>query len=166
MAEHLEVAKVKHYNPSIAERGRRLFNSKGTDGEFSEIDDVILPTISIAPITSVIETGTLTNGASSTLYTVPQGKTLYITGLKYNLTKDATSTSTYSYLSASIGSAWKYLVYLSTLTTTAQQLDGYIHYEHPIRVDRGTNINLNNETNVANIKFTCQIFGYFEEVTS
>lgn len=105
--------------------------------------------------------GTASNSTSAILYTTPTDKDFYITSAQISLIKDATSTSTETYISCEMeNGSLGILIDISTFTLTAQTAQNSISFPFPIKIKRGTNITINNTTNVANIRSSATITGY------
>lgn len=154
----------KHNNPSITERARRIFNNQLGQEISNEILDYITPTIEIEPKTNIFKTAATTNATSTTIYTTPADKDFYLTNINISLAKDVTSTSGYSALRGFISGVNMFLLTLRTLTLTPQIANESLNLKYPLKLDRNTIITLVNETNVANITSSAEIYGYLEEV--
>ena len=115
---------------------------------------------------NIVRRARAANAISSTIYTTPTDKDFYITSVSISNTKDVTATSVNSDVRATIDGVVQNIIELSYLTLTAQNMSSAQNFVCPIKVDRGTVISVNNNTNVANIGTTGVITGYTVESTS
>jgi len=108
----------------------------------------------------------LTNTTSATIITTPLNQDYYITSISLALIKDVTSTSTSTDVRVSIGGKVIKLLTIPSITLTAQTLTHNIVFPHPLKIDRGVNVTLNNSTNVANISATVNISYFIDECSN
>lgn len=101
-----------------------------------------------------------TTATNTTATGAAAGSDLMLQGFILTVIKDATSTSTKTYATAYIDGKLCVLGAIAGITLTAQQAQIVVQYPRPIRIDDGTNIAVNNTTNVANITATIQAWGY------
>lgn len=158
-----EVVMPKHFNPSIGERSLAKFRFKGNDNLSSNVAEVIQPTVEISPYANIIRHINLTNGTAATIYTTPTDKDFYLTSCMLSFVKDATATTTIITLRGNVGGANYYFIYIGHLTLTADSNMLAMAFPVPIKIDRGTNIQITSSTGVANIYITASIQGYTEE---
>ncbi len=154
----------KHNNPSISERARRIFNNQLNEEISNEVLDYITPTIEIKPRVNIGKYSSLTNSLGGTIYTTPTDKDFYLTFCCLGVIKDVTATSVESYLSAVIDGVRVYILDIPGITLTPQDQTLCVSFPLPIKIDRGTTININSSTNVANTRVFGSILGYTEEV--
>lgn len=107
----------------------------------------------------------LSNATSATVYTCPSNQDFYLTSCILNMIKDATSTSLYVTLRVYINGQSTTLIYIPCFTLTAQTMSCNLIFPHPLKLDRGSQINVLSDTNVANIKAYGSISGFIDEVT-
>ena len=145
-----------------AMRGNAVSNIAPT-----KINDSVQPVININPKDyrrcNIIKRASALNSTSATIYTTPTDKDFYLVGATLSLIKDATSTSTYSALDVTINGARGEIIYIPTITLTAETQSLSISLPFPILVDRNTTIRVLNGTNVANITSSGTIVGYTVE---
>lgn len=154
---------MKHYNPSITERANRIFNLKNGD----QMPDEVEGPVAVIPLTNVVRivrSASANNAASGTVWTTPAEKDFYLTGVILTTTKDATSTATNIQLTAFIDGVGQPIVRIRGITLTAMSQTVPISFSVPIKIDRNTQINIANDSAVANIATSAVIFGYTEEV--
>jgi len=151
---------VKHYNPSISESTLKLFNTKSGDHIPSDVLPFITPVMEIFPFNSKIVSATLLNSASSTIYTTPADKDFYLTSVTLGVTKDGTSTSTFSAVNVIVDGLTNAVISIPSLTLTAQTGNNSVTFFKPIKLDRNTAITITNSTATANIRSGCTIVGY------
>lgn len=129
-----------------------------------QIADKVVPVIDINPkhsrISNICRVTTGANTTSATIYTTPADKDFFIVAAAVTVIKDATSTSPYTQLTCTIDGAAVQILRIGTLTLTAEQRELSISLNVPIKVDRGTNIVVQNGTNVANITASGSVIGY------
>jgi hypothetical protein len=154
---------MKNYNQSINQDLNRIFDLKGENS--NEIADFIQPVINIYASPNIIRKGTASNSTSGTIYTTPSDKDFYLTNCAISVTKDATSTSTGSDIQVTINGVTFQILTLATLTLTAQNMSNSMDFSNPIKIDRGTPIQILNATNVANVRAVGNIVGFTTETT-
>jgi hypothetical protein len=107
----------------------------------------------------------ISNATSATIYATPTDQDFYLTGANLTFVRDATATSTLFNITYYDENG----VQTNLLTFAGVTLNlGYGATQtppmHPIKVKRGTNINLVSSTNNANFKATGQIYGFLDEI--
>lgn len=153
-----------HYNTTIAEDAARILNTKSSDTLPSTMN-ILTPVIPITRYCNIVRRQEAINVLTATIYTTPTDKDFYLTAATLSFIKDATSTSLSSTIRVVIeGITWQILS-LAQLTLTAQSGNQSISFPFPIKIDRGTNITVQNNTNVANVATYGTIMGYTVETT-
>lgn len=159
---------MKNYNPSIVERANRIFNLKNGDQLPEEIDGPIA-TIEIRPVARVLaDANKTTSGSGNIGSAMPSDKDTYVTAVYFGFIKDATCDASTSRTSVqvNIGGATQNLISLPTLTTTAQADDQVVHFNPPVKIDRGATFAFSGTTyTVGNMSRVAVVWGYNEEVT-
>jgi hypothetical protein len=153
----------KHNNPSISERARRIFNNQTNQEISNEVLDYITPTIEIRPRLNFFLQDQ-TSLTTKTIFTTATDKDTYVTNLTLGVIKDVTSTSAFSRLLATVGGVVQALARIPSQTLTPQSEIVSINFNYPLKLDRGTSIQITNSTDVANISCSATIAGYLEEV--
>lgn len=111
---------------------------------------------------NVLRNSSAVNSTSSTVYTVPSEGEFYLTFAQIAIIKDATSTSTQSYIQCQPkGYAAQRILSIPSLTLTAQEAQVSATLAAPLLLEPGSTITLANQTNVANITAHCCIAGYY-----
>lgn len=100
------------------------------------------------------------NSTSQTIYTTPANKDFYVTSLCLSVIKDATATSTDSTITGVVNGATITLARIAGLTLTAMNDSITMSFPVPIKLDRGTAVNLTNSTNVANVTSRATVQGF------
>jgi len=154
---------MQNNNSSISEDMNRIFDLKGQSTSY--VMDYITPMVQVKPTCNIIRNGTLFNGTSSTFYTTPSNKDFYLCGCSLSVIKDATSTSTGSWISFVQQGVARTFCFIAGLTLTAQNDSIVVDFNHPIKIDRGSYIDVNAGTNVANCRSAACIWGYTQETT-
>lgn len=113
----------------------------------------------------VVKQNTCLNATTATIYAVPTGEQFFIKSVTLSFTKDATATSTYSRVNASINGVTTTIAQIPHLTLTVGFGTAIYNFPNPLRVDPGTNITITHSTNVANISSNAVISGFIDEVT-
>jgi len=157
---------AKIYNSDLTKNlvdGARLMT--GSEIVPSELAEKVIPVLDVTPdfhrIANIIVSGACSNVTSVTIYTTPVDRDFYLCSAQLSMIKDVNSTSTYSYLGCTpengLGCE---LIYLSELTGTVQIVNLAQNYSTPIKLKRGSDVNLGHSTNVANIVSRAVITGY------
>lgn len=129
-----------HYNPSIAQDSRRIFNLKAGDNFSPEILPNIQPVMQISRVANIVrEVGSAATG-TFTIFTTPADKDFYLTGAMLSFTKDAASDLTTMAMNVVIAGATRSIVVIPTTTLVAGTMQHNAPITTPILVDRGTTI--------------------------
>jgi len=158
---------MRHFNPSIAEDQTRILNLKGQEN-LSEVSDLIQPVINITRDSRILGNGTMASGGpvSASIFTAPSDKDTYLTGISYGLIKDVNATATLFNIRGTFGGVVNTsLKVIPCLTLTAQQTDGNIQFNPPMKIDRGSQLQISTDTNVANWLIKVTAYGYNVETT-
>ena len=133
----------------------------------NQLAEKIVPVMEVNPrllrICNIVRDGAAVNAASANIYTVPTNQDFYLTSCSLSVVKDVTSTSTFSVIGLKINGLSSYPLRLQFLTLTATRADLSINFQFPIKVDRGTNITVENDTTTANVSSRATIQGYLDE---
>lgn len=130
----------------------------------SQFAEKVVPVVDVNPkharVCNIIRRTQANNNTSATVYTTPTDKEFYLVSYELSLIKDATSTSVGTYIEVTIDGATQILAYIDSFTLTAQAEAITGSFPIPIKIDKGSNINLRNSTNVANCKSDLAIIGF------
>lgn len=108
-----------------------------------------------------IRRATVLNATSATVYTTPTDRDFFITHASLSVIKDVTSTSIYARLLVTIdGSNSVSILDIPGFSLTPQNDSVAVSFPSPIKVTRGTSINVALSTNVANATASACISGY------
>ncbi len=154
---------MKNNNTSVAQDMNRIFDLKGE--QTNEVSDIISPVVIIKRSPDIIKKGTASNATSGTAYTTPSDKDFYLTNVMLSVTKDVTATSAETAATVILNGITVSILSLSTLTLTAQNMSGSLNFANPVKVDRGTAIQVTNTTNQANVRAMINIVGFTTETT-
>jgi len=155
---------MKNFNQSLNHDLNRIFDFKGENT--NEVADFIQPVKEITPRINICRNLTSTNSTGGTIYSVPSDKDFYLISASVSVIKDVTSTSGYTRILATIDGVSQILLSIVGLSLTVQNDVVSIYFgPQGIKIDRGTNITLANNTNVANITGQACIHGYTQETT-
>ena len=105
-----------------------------------------------------------TNATSATLVSLPNDRDFYVTWACLSTIKDVTSTSTMASLlmdlaDSTVGSTQ--ILHIAGITLTPQADSICISFPYPLKLTRGTNITVNNSTNVANVSSRGSVGGFY-----
>ena len=153
---------MKSYNTSITKFFYDLFSLKG-ESPPEVISDYIQPVIDVLPPPNFFIGASAINSTGVTVYTVPNDRDFYLYGVDLSLIKDVTATSTLTNVLATVNGVAGSINQIIGLTLTAQADSKYVCLSKPLKLDKGTNITLNNTTNVGNVSARCVIIGYLED---
>jgi len=151
-------------------QNRDITNTIVDNLKMNPITDVIPKTVipSIQPTFDVdsyheralIESQPAINAVGAAIYTADSINDTFITAVSLSVIKDVTSTSTNSTVTATVMGVAKILLALESLTLTPQAEAITLTFKHPIKVDKGFSINVNNSTATGNISARGSIIGF------
>jgi hypothetical protein len=131
-----------------------------------QLADKVVPVMETNPlllrrIKAFSTLGSLSNATSATLYTCSSIKDTYITNVSLSMIKDATSTSTeISIQVVNEDGTTAYIFRFAGITLTADTQAATVNFAYPLKLKRGSNITINSDTNVANIRARGTVLGY------
>ena len=159
---------ARHYNPSISERIQRTFGFKAGETLDNNITGPVA-VIPIQPVVRLVKPSRATSTGSATIFTAASDKDTYLTGVLFSYTKDATcdmSSASDPGVTATIDGVATNIIRLGTLTLTAQSEAVYISFPIPLKIDRGTAVQLTSVSYTAGTMTRSVVaYGYTEEVT-
>lgn len=131
----------------------------------SQLADKVVPTMEVNPKffrrTNIIKRAAATNATAATIYTTPADKEFFLTGASLSVIKDATSTSTSTYIQSTDSNGMTFeILDIPSITLTPQSETISVTLANPILLKKGQSITVNNSTNVANINTQAVIYGY------
>lgn len=112
---------------------------------------------------AILKAASLSNATTANVYTTPSDQDFYVCSASLAMIKDASATSTAISLSVTINSATVNLLAVPSITLTAHTEAIAVSFPYPIKIDRGSNIQIVSSTNVANILARGQITGFVVE---
>ncbi len=158
---------VQIYNTDLINEVREVAKIQQlTDTIPKILGQTIVPVIDVNPkharIINIVQKQAIINSTSGTIYYTPLDKDFYLCGAQLSMIKDSTATSLYSIIQATpFGKTSSVeILMIAGLSLTAQNDSISISFEKPIRLARGTNINLAKSTNVGNVTASGIIYGY------
>lgn len=155
---------VRHFNFSIVEWAKRIFSSKH-DFISDDIIPNIQPTIEITPIVNIVRNATRATTGAGSVFVTPTDKDFYLTYTSFSNQSDVVADNTSIDMRATINGAVRRLQDLSKLTTTAFSGNISINFMPAIKIDRGTNIQINTSFTVGASTTSGVIAGYTVETT-
>lgn len=99
-------------------------------------------------------------GATVTVYTTPSDRDFYICAATLSFQKDAASTCTYSSLTITIDGTSVSLLRVTGIASTVQNDSVTISLPFPLKIDRGTNIQIAHAVNSATVQSQATIIGF------
>lgn len=131
----------------------------------SEIAEKVVPVIDVNPkharICNLVKRQSIVNSASGIIYSVPSSKKTFICGYSLSVIKDVTSTSDRSKINCYLPSGEAITIAeITGITLTPQEQTITATINPPLELQPGTNIDLTNSTNVANINTSGIIWGF------
>jgi hypothetical protein len=153
----------KHYSPSITLDAQRLFNFKQADTIPPQVGEIFVPVINVGPVVNIVKSAACVNATVQTAWTTPTDKDFYLTAVHLTMVKDATATSTYSRILATINGNAYSILYIPGFTLTAQSQIMVANFNPPIKIDKGTDLQLQNATTVGNVTSEGLFFGFTRE---
>lgn len=130
----------------------------------------IVPTIELSSKlvknADIVRDTVASNSTGATIYTTPTNMDFYLTGMTLSVIKDVTATSTFSDILIQINGRQVRPLRIDTLTLTVEIREQSIVFTHPIKVDRGFAIQVENTTATGNIKASATIIGFLDEASN
>jgi len=113
-----------------------------------------------ARVANVLVSGVAANATSALIYATPTDADFYLTSASIAFIKDVTATSASSSITTVISGVTQSFLNYPQFTLTVQTGANSMVFDPPVKIDRGTNININNSTAVGNITSRASIAGY------
>jgi hypothetical protein len=137
----------------------------GFDQIPNELARSIVPTLEVNPAMfrrcNIVRGSSAINATTQTIYTTPTDRDFFLCGCSLNVIKDVTSTTTRSDIICNPdGDTSQSVLRVSCLTLTPQTGQQSQVFPFPIKLKRGSNITVTNDTNVANVTSSGCIVGY------
>jgi hypothetical protein len=135
----------------------------------SQLADKVVPVMEVNPKllrrTNIVKSISSTASAgTTTIYSIPQGQTFYMTSAHISFTKDVVcdvARGRYAITCTIDGVSLSIPLEVSINTLTAESQSMALDFSHPIKVDAGTNIQVNSFTYAAGTSARCAgITGY------
>lgn len=155
---------TRHYNPTIASRTSRLFNTKAGDN-FSDDVTGLVATVPVEATVDYVRNNSSTSSATTTLTTTPTGVDTYLTSVLLVATADATSDCTLYVMNATINGSSRRIAEIRKQTTTAESSRLVVNFPGKgLRVDPNTTITIVQTFTVGNSTISGIVYGYQEEI--
>jgi len=133
----------------------------------SEIADKVIPVIEVNPKLlrrcNIIRANDALNATAATIYATPADKEFYLVGACLGVIKDVTSQSVATDIRIVVDGRTDRILVIPGITLTVQNSIVSLSLPFPIKVDKNTNITINNSNAAANIKASGSIIGYTVE---
>lgn len=148
-------------NPAVI---KAIQNTTGLQSQTNTPSGAFTPVSDVNPahnrVCNIVRSTQAVNATAATIYTTPTDQDFYLTAANLAVMKDATSTSLFSSIQVLINGAQQRTLRLNTITLTADSRSQEISFPVPIKIDRGTNITIENNTGIANITTGATIYGF------
>jgi hypothetical protein len=109
---------------------------------------------------TVVADGIVSNTTSGTVYTTPTSRDFYLVSMQLTVIKDVTSTSTRSRFLITVENVLQGVCSIAGITLTAQTESANMTFNPPIKLTRGSAIQISNDTGTANIRACGSIVGF------
>ena len=133
----------------------------------SQLAEKVVPVMEVNPKLlrrcNIVKRNTNLDSLNATVYTTPAAQDFYLVGATLSLIKDAGSASTATTLTVVIDGVTVAIFYIPSITLTAQQDSMTISLPIPLKLDRGSIINIANTSGAAIIRAGASIIGYTVE---
>lgn len=117
-------------------------------------------------IANIVRTSNATTTATVTIFTTPSDRDFYLTGISFNIIKDATcdlATGRIN-ISVTVEGTGQTALSLGTITLTAQNISEAVTLNPPLKLDRNTAVAISSASfTVGVLNRTASIVGYNEE---
>jgi len=158
---------VKHYNATLVESARRIFNPKAGDMMSGDVMPDIAVTKELIELGESI--GSNVSAATGTLSVTPlRGTTdCYITEVAVSFTKNVTCdvASGAVEVRVIVNSVVRTLLRMAVLTLTAERDSAVLHLSHPLKIDRGTTIDFSGAFTAGAMVRAISVVGFYTETT-
>lgn len=130
----------------------------------NQLSNTIAPVLDIAPkFTTIVKASSLATSAPATIYTTPTNKDFYLTFLSLSVSKDAACDGVDYYITIYIDGAAIRFPRMAMQTLTASSMTREISFAYPIKVDRGTAIQISGAFTVGTQQRNAEICGFILE---
>lgn len=155
---------MENRNSNLSEELRDVLKlQQNVDGIISKVNPIIQPVINVNPKharkLNFFKRVILSNSTSATT-SCANDRDTFITGVTMSMIKDATSTSTSMNMTVVQDGASINLASMVGITLTPDSKDLAIYFSEPIKIDRGSTLTINSDTNVANFKIMGNFIGF------
>lgn len=154
---------VNIYNTSINQRAIERFNVR--DGQFfdNNIGNKVMPIVNIdQPTCDVVANGNNTATGAGTIYTTPTGKDFYLTGYQVSVASNATCDGDNAYLTFYVNGVVRYIVF-ALIVGVANNVNVTQDFTTPIKIDRGTAIQMTSTFSAGAQRKCASLFGYLSD---
>jgi len=156
---------VKHHNTTLIQDIQRIFNFKG-EVPLSEVSDLLIPVVLIARVANVIRQTTRTATGAAGIFSTPSDKDFYLVSCNLSSITDATSDGVRVFIRATISGVVREILTIRLQATVAEARDKVLVFNTPLKIDRGTNIDVVPAFTAGAEGHEASICGYTVETTS
>jgi hypothetical protein len=136
----------------------------------SEIAEKVVPVIEVNPNMlrrcNIARANDATNATAATIYATPADKEFWLVSATLGIIKDVTSQSVATDIRVLIDGRTDRIIVIPGISLTPQESIINLNLPFPIKIDKNTNITINNSNATANIKASGCIMGYIVELGS
>lgn len=130
----------------------------------SQLAEKVVPVMEVNPrllqIIDVVKYGVCTNQTGVNIYVTPTQRDFFLVGYTLSVVKDANATSTAFGLTGVVNSETVNICDFPAITLTAGSMSTNHTFAHPIKLDKGSQINLTSSTAVAQFVLRANFYGY------
>lgn len=132
----------KHNNPTIVQDLQRILNPKVGQIPTSLVGDVLVPVVIIGRYANIVSASSRAVTGTGIFFTTPANKDFYLTSLYMSSASDATADNVRTVLRVSVKGVLHELLVLRKITATETVQSQFMPFPMPLKLDRGTNINI------------------------
>jgi len=156
---------ARHFNPSITQDAIRIFNTKINDNVANEVAPIIRAVVPLEPVIDIVFNVAATATGTSVIGTTPVGKDFYLVYAYLSFEADSTYDGTSVVISATINGVARIIMESTNFSGSVRDVDVTIQPRFPIKLDRGTAINLIKTFTAGTGAHAATVGGYIREVT-
>jgi len=133
----------------------------------NQLADKVVPVMEVNPkllrTTNLFKAGVLSDAVSATIFTASIDRETYIQDIWFSYKTDVNATATNFNVSAVIDGATQNLVIIRKNNLTAEKDSGFLSFDSPIKIDKGSIVTVTSDTNVASFRFSVCFTGFTVE---
>jgi hypothetical protein len=152
------------YNSDLTEalvKGAKI--AVAVDKVPDQLGQTVVPVLDVTPRVhrvAIARSVASSSTGGATIFTTPTNKDFYLTGLFISMSDNAACDGIYVRIQATINTTVYDLIRLQKQTLVATNLQDGISFSVPIKIDKGTGINMDNNFSVGTSVRAASIFGF------